>query len=72
MYLSGAKVKILSELLVTLAEPHGEDESAAASAGSCWLLDADHYAPTSGQERRVRGGASTCARRISTYEARRA
>ena len=74
MYLSGAKVKILSELLVTLAEPHGEDEIRSRIGRQLLdLLDADHSASyvwnhASGAfEGRV--ALNMCPKNLETYEA---
>lgn len=74
MYLSGAKVKILSELMVTLAEPHGESEIRARIGEQLLaLLDADHYASyvwndAAGMfEGRV--ALNMCPKNLATYEA---
>jgi DNA-binding CsgD family transcriptional regulator len=74
MFLSGAKVKMLSQLLVTLAEPHGEAEIRTRIGEQLLeLLDADHYASyvwndTAGVfEGRV--ALNMCPKNLGTYEA---
>jgi DNA-binding CsgD family transcriptional regulator len=74
MYLSGPRVKLLSQLLVTLAEPHGEAEIRARIGEQLLaLLGADHYASyvwndaTGVFEGRV--ALNMCPKNLSTYEA---
>jgi DNA-binding CsgD family transcriptional regulator len=74
MYLSGAKVKILSELLVTLAEPHGEEEIRNRIGRQLLaLLDADHYASYVWNEATGAFGGrvalNMCPKNLATYEA---
>jgi DNA-binding CsgD family transcriptional regulator len=74
MYLPGAKVKILSELLVTLAEPHGEAEIRARIGEQLLdLLDADHYASyvwnEAGSVFEGRVALNMCPKNLGTYEA---
>jgi DNA-binding CsgD family transcriptional regulator len=74
MYLSGAKAKLLSEVLVTLAEPHGEAQIRRRVGEQLLaLLEADHYASYVWNDAagifESRVALNMCPRNLSTYEA---
>ncbi len=74
MYLSAAKAKLLSEVMVTLAEPHEEAQIRQRIGEQLLaLLDADHYASYVWNEDtgifQDRVALNMCPRNLSAYEA---